>query len=133
MATVCSYCPHFPPVPKTLAEVETVCPDPEGPLPSSLFVRACGACAPPGRLPLPLHDLCDLPVDAAVAEDGADAARRAAVPAAPLQRRIHEAPAQPVPLDRLEVGRRQRGEQPAQVPAYMRGRYVKLLHLPPFT
>ena len=114
MTTDCSYCPHFLPVPKTLAEVEIVCPDLEGPLPSSLFVRA--ACAPPGRLPLP-HDLGDLPVDAAVAEDGADAARRAAVPAAPLQRRVHEAPAQPVPLDRRQVGRRRRREQPTQVPA----------------
>ena len=94
-----------------MAKVEIVCPDLEGPLPSSLLVRALV----PG-LPLP-HDLGDLPVDAAVAEDGADAARRAAVPAAPLQRRVHEAPAQPVPLDRRQVGRRRRREQPAQVPA----------------
>ena len=43
--------------------------------------------------------------------------RRTNIPAPPLQRLVDEGPAQPVPLDRLEVRRRRRREQPAQVPA----------------
>ena len=69
----------------------------------------CSAFGVFGRL------LGHLSVHAAVAKDVSDAAR-GPIPAPPLQRLVHERPAQPVPLHRVEVGRRRRREQPTQVP-----------------